>query len=168
MTDHLNAPHGGTLKDLTVDTDRASELKQASRDWESCELAPRQICDLELLLNGGFSPLTGFMSQKDYEGVCNDMRLRDGTLWPIPITLDITHELAEKLSEGSMLALRDEEGVMLAVLHVEDVWQHDGAAEATAVFGTDNPEHPGVAHLLNQSNPIYVGGKLEGLQQPTH
>ncbi|MCH7475997.1 MAG: bifunctional sulfate adenylyltransferase/adenylylsulfate kinase, partial [Gemmatimonadetes bacterium] len=168
LTDHLIAPHGGSLTDLLIDNDRASALKEASRDWESWDLTPRQVCDLELLLNGGFSPLTGFMARKDYEGVCNAMRLADGTLWPIPITLDITEELAEKLSEGSTLALRDAEGVMLAALHVEDIWKPDLAAEAAAVFGTDNPEHPGIAHLLKQTNPVYVGGRLEGLQRPIH
>ncbi len=168
MTDHLIAPHGGTLVDPMVDSERARQLKEASRDWESWDLTPRQMCDLELFLNGGFSPLTGFMSKGDYEGVCSSMRLGDGTLWPIPITLDITEELAEKLSEGSTLALRDAEGVMLAALHVEDIWKPDLAAEAAAVFGTDNPEHPGIAHLLKQTKPVYVGGRLEGLQRPIH
>ena len=148
MTDHLIAPHGGTLVDLIVDEDRAAELKTASRDWPSHDLTPRQLCDLELLLNGGLSPLTGFMGRGDHERVCSDMRLADGTLWPMPITLDVAEELASKLEPGSNLALRDPEGVMLAVLHVEDVWRPDREAEAAAVFGSTNPEHPGVAHLL--------------------
>ena len=151
-----------------VDLERAGQLKEASRDWESWDLTPRQMCDLELLLNGGFSPLTGFMSKGDYEGACSSMRLTDGTLWPMPITLDVSEDLAAKLGDGSTLALRDAEGVMLAALHVEDIWKPDLAAEATAVFGTDNPEHPGIAYLLNQSNPVYVGGRLEGLQRPIH
>ena len=83
------------------------------------------------------------MTPADYDGVCRSMRLLDGTLWPIPITLDITDELADKLSEGVSLALRDAEGVMLAVLQVEDIWRPDRDAEAQAVFW-NNPEHPGV------------------------
>ena len=162
LTDHLIAPHGGTLVDLIVNSERASQLREASRDWESWDLTPRQMCDLELLLNGGFSPLTGFMSKGDYEGVCSSMRLGDGTLWPVPIALDVSEDLAAKLGDGSTLALRDAEGVMLAALHVEHIWKPDLAAEAAAVFGSDNPEHPGVAHLVNQSNPVYVGGKIEG------
>ena len=158
MTDHLIAPHGGTLVDLMVDPERAGQLKEASRDWESWDLTPRQMCDLELLLNGGFSPLTGFMSQGDYEGVCGSMHLGDGPLWPMPITLDVPDDLAAKLGDGSTFALRDPKGVMLAALHVEDIWKPDLAAEAIAVFGTDNPEHPGVAYLLNQSNPVCVSG----------
>jgi sulfate adenylyltransferase len=96
------------------------------------------------------------------------MRLADGTLWPIPLALDITEELAGKLSEGSTLALRDAEGVMLAALQVESLWRPDLAAEAASVLGTVNPEHPGVDHLLSRSNPVYVGGTLEGLQPPAH
>jgi len=168
LTDHLIAPHGGELTHLLVDEDRANQLKAESRDWTSHDLTPRQLCDLELLLNGGFSPLTGFMTRPDYDRVCSEMRLEDGTLWPIPITLDISAELASTLNPGVSLALRDPEGVMLASLKVEDVWQPNKEAEANAVFGTANPEHPGVAHLLEQSQPYYVGGRLTGVQAVTH
>ena len=168
MTDHLIVPHGGELINLLVDEDRANQLKTESRDWTSHDLTSRQLCDLELLLNGGFSPLTGFMTQPDYVRVCSEMRLEDGTLWPIPITLDISAELASTLNPGVSLALRDPEGVMLASLKVEDVWQPNKEAEANAVFGTANPEHPGVAHLLEQSQPYYVGGRLTGVQAVTH
>ena len=168
MKEHLIAPHGGTLVDLIVNDERAVELKAASRDWPSHDLTSRQLCDLELLLNGGFSPLRGYMTRSDCEAVCQSMRLGDGHLWPVPVTLDITETLAKSLKPGSTLTLRDEEGVMLAVLHVEDVWQPDRAAEAEAVFGSANPEHPGVSHLLGQAKPFYVGGWLEGLQQVSH
>ncbi|MGD2114179.1 MAG: bifunctional sulfate adenylyltransferase/adenylylsulfate kinase [Acidobacteriota bacterium] len=165
---HLIQPHGGELVDLMVDADRAAELREASRDWPSWDLTPRQICDLELILNGGFSPLRGFMSRDEFESVAKSMRLADGTLWPIPITLDVTEEVAEKLSEGSRLALRDEEGVMLAVLHVEDVWEIDREAKAEAVYGTLDQTHPGVAHLFQRTNNMGVGGRLEGVQLPAH
>ena len=122
MTDHLVAPHGGTLVNLLASDARVAELKEASRDWPSWDLTDRQVCDLELLLNGAFSPLQGFMGRKDYEAVRDDLRLAGGTLWPIPITLDVTPELAEKLSPGDRLALRDPEGVMLAVLTIVDLW----------------------------------------------
>lgn len=168
MTDHLIAPHGGELINLLVDEDRVQQLKAESRDWASHDLTPRQLCDLELLLNGGFSPLTGFMTQPDYDRVCSEMRLEDGTLWPMPITLDISAELASTLKPGVSLALRDPEGVMLASLKVEDVWQPNREAEANAVFGTANPEHPGAAHLLEQSQAYYVGGRLTGLQAVSH
>ena len=168
MTDHLNAPHGGVLVDLMASADRRTEIRDLSRDWASWDLTPRQICDLELLLNGGFSPLTGFMTSGDYNRVCSDMRLQDGTLWPMPIALDVPESLASTLSVGDNLALRDPEGVMLATLHIEDVWRPDLAAEAEQVFGTNNLEHPGVSYLLSQSHPVYLGGRLEGLELPIH
>jgi len=168
VTHNLIAPHGGALVDLMVEAGNAQELRDASRDWPSLDLGDRQICDLELLLNGGFSPLTGFMTRAEYEGVCKDMRLPDGTLWPIPIVLDVSKELGSTLVPGSKLALRDQEGVMLAVLNVEDVWTPDREAEAELVFGTTNREHPGVNELLNGSGPVYVGGRLQGVQLPVH
>src|SRR5437588_10746019 len=99
--------HGGKLKQLLADPERAAELKAASRDWPSWDLTPRQLCDLELLLNGGFSPLTGFMKRADHDAVCASMRLADGTLWPIPILLDVPRELADQVARQKMLALRD-------------------------------------------------------------
>jgi sulfate adenylyltransferase len=165
---HLIAPHGGELVNLIVSPERAAELKAASRDWPSWDLTPRQFCDLELLLNGGFSPLTGFMGKADHDSVCRDMRLVDGTLWPIPILLDLSRELADKLRPGtSVLALRDPEGVMLAALHVEELWEIDKEASAQATFGTLDSKHPGVTQL-QKSHPIAAGGRLEGLQLPTH
>ena len=138
----LNPPHGGTLVDLLVSPERAAELKAASRDWPSWDLTPRQFCDLELLLNGGFSPLTGFMGKADYDSVCASMRLADGTLWPIPITLDVPGGARGTAPAGTSLALRDPEGVMLAALHVEEIWGPDREAEAQAIFGTTRPRAP--------------------------
>jgi len=168
VSDHLISPHGGELKALIVPEERKAELREASQEWHSWDLTPRQLCDLELLLNGGFSPLEGFLTRGDYESVLDRMRLSEGTLWPIPIVLDVYEELAAKLGPGSMLALRDPEGIMLAALNIEDVWQPDRLAEAEAVYGTTNQEHPGVSYLLNQTNPWYVGGGVEGIQLPFH
>ncbi|HKX76278.1 MAG TPA: bifunctional sulfate adenylyltransferase/adenylylsulfate kinase [Acidimicrobiia bacterium] len=167
MSDHLIPPHGGELVDLLVDADQQQELRLRSRDWASWDLTDRQLCDLELLLSGGFSPLTGFMGKSDYERVRDEMRLADGTLWPMPITLDVPEEFAQQLQPGGFLALRDPEGVMLAALEVSDLWRADHALEAGEVFATDNPEHPGVAHLL-RSHPVYVGGRLHGIASPLH
>jgi sulfate adenylyltransferase len=166
MASHLNPPHGGTLINLLLAGERAEEVRQASRDWPSWDLTPRQVCDLELLLGGGFSPLTGFLGKADFDGVCETMRLADGTLWPIPITLDVTDEVAARLEPGKPLALRDPEGVMLAALQVGDVWTLDREAKAEAVFGTQDQMHPGVAHLFQRTNNVAVGGRLLGLQLP--
>jgi sulfate adenylyltransferase len=168
-TSHLIPAHGGELVDLIASPERSAELKSHSREWPSWDLTPRQLCDLELLLSGGFSPLRGFMKRADYERVCHNMHLVSGVLWPMPITLDVTEEFAKKLQLGnSKIALRDPEGVMLAVLDVEEVWQPDRKAEAESVFGSTSAAHPGADFVLNKSNPWYVGGKIEGLQAPSH
>jgi sulfate adenylyltransferase len=166
---HLIPAHGGELVQLIASAERSAELKAHSREWPSWDLTGRQLCDLELLLSGGFSPLQGFMTRADYEDVCQKMRLASGVLWPMPITLDVTEEFAKKLQPGSSkVALRDAEGVMLAVLHVEEVWQPDRKAEAQSVFGSTSAAHPGADYAINKSNPWYVGGKLEGVQAPSH
>ena len=168
MASNLIQPHGGELTDLMVDNATAEELKAESRDLPSFTLQPRHLCDLELLLNGGFSPLRGFMGQADYNQVCSDMRLADGTLWPMPITLDVDGDTAEAAQAAGRLALRDIEGVMLAVLTVDDVWQPDTAAEAESVFDSLDHDHPGVGHLLHNTARFYMGGSVQGLQLPVH
>ena len=165
---HLIEPHGGVLVDGIVDDERAAELKKQSSDWPSWDLTERQICDLELIQSGGFSPLRGFMGKADYERVRAEMRLADGTLWPIPIALDLTEEAAGGLEPGTAVALRDPEGVMLAALHVSEVWRPDLELEAREVFGTTDDTHPGVSYLMNRTNPVYVAGELEGIQLPSH
>jgi sulfate adenylyltransferase len=168
-TSHLISPHGGELVQLIAQPERIAELKAQSKEWPSWDLTARQLCDLELLVTGGFSPLRGFMTRADYEGVCHNMRLANGTLWPMPVTLDVTEEFAKKLTPGtSKIALRDPEGVMLAVLNVEEVWQPDRKAEAKAVFATTSAAHPGADYAINKSNPWYVGGKIEATQIPSH
>ena len=160
--------HGGELRPLLVAAPRAGELREQSQTWASWSLDARQLCDLELLLNGAFSPLQGYLCAKDYESVCGSMRLAGGLLWPIPLTLDVTEEFASALKPEQPVALRDPEGVMLAVLRVQEVWQPQLAREAEAVFGTADPEHPGVARFLHETKPWYVGGGVEGVQLPTH
>lgn len=164
----LVSPYGGHLKPLLVADAEAAALKTASRDWPSWDLTPRQLCDLELLLNGGFSPLEGFLGRADYERVCAELRLADGTLWPIPIALDVTEAFARNVTAGSRVALRDPEGVMLAVIEVEDVWQPDRSVEAERVYGARNVAHPGVDVLLNHTGPVYLGGRVRGFELPHH
>jgi sulfate adenylyltransferase len=168
MSDRLNPPHGGELVDLIVPEQERARLEVESIDWPSWDLTPRQMCDLELLLCGAFSPLSGFMNKADYEAVCDGMRLADGTLWPLPVTLDVPQELAAQLSKGSKLALRDPEGVMLAALEVEETWELDREAEARRVYGSDDRKHPAVAYALERSHPVLVGGRVLGIQMPWH
>jgi len=157
-----------TLKPLLVDEARAQELKHASLDVPSVTLSQRQLCDLELLMCGAFTPLTGFMDEKSYDGVLENSRLPDGSVWPIPVTLDIAGDLAASLNVGDRLALRDSEGFMLAVLTVGDIWTPDRNRESELVYGSGNKSHPGVAYLKDQVRPVYVGGTLEGIELPTH
>ena len=168
MTEHLIAPHGGKLCNLVADEDRAEALKSASGDFLSITLNQRQLCDLELLLCGGFSPLSGFMGQADYEAVIKTMRLQDGSLWPLPVTLDVSAAQAEKIAPGQQLALRDGEGFMLAALTVTDKWQPDRQREAQEVYGTTSTDHPGVRYLMEQVHATYLGGAVEGVQLPVH
>ena len=168
MVTTLIEPHGGTLNDLMLTNTEAEKLKMDSVDYPSMMVNERQICDLELLLNGGFSPLTGFLGKTDYESVLKTMRLTDGTLWPLPATLDVTEVFAKSINSGDKIALRDQEGFVLAVLTISDIWQPDLEKEAEVVFGTRDLKHPGVNYLLKQSRPYYIGGKLQGIKKPKH
>ena len=145
-----------------------NKLKEEYLNYTYWTLNDRQICDLELILNGGFEPLNGFLGKRDFESVINDIRLEDGTLWPIPITLDVSIEFAELLSNGDSITLKDKEGFSLAIMEISDIWEPDRAKEATLVFGTNDDKHPGVNHLLNESNPIYIGGNLKCIDLPHH
>ena len=160
--------HGGQLVNLLVDSQTAEELKNNSQDFPAITLTQRQLCDLELLVNGAFSPLQGFMDQATWQSVIENSRLPDGLLWPIPINLDISARLAEQLKPGDKLALRDSEGFTPAILIVEDIWQVDKKAEAEAVYGTTSEMHPGVDYLYNQTGEFYVGGKVLGIELPQH
>ena len=164
----LIAPYGGVLKNLYASGEPLATLRRETRDLPSWDLTARQLCDVELLLNGAFSPLEGFMARADYERVRDEMRLTDGTLWPMPITLDVTEAFAQSLAPGARIVLRDPEGVAIAMLDVAENWTPDRALEADRVFGTRDPAHPGANHAMQRANPVYVGGKLTGLEAPHH
>ncbi|HRO09946.1 bifunctional sulfate adenylyltransferase/adenylylsulfate kinase [Amaricoccus sp.] len=156
------------IPELYVSADSAAKLKLEAADLPSWDLTPRQICDLELLMNGGFHPLKGFLGQEDYDGVVREMRLADGTLWPMPITLDVSEAFAATIEPGQDIALRDQEGVILAIMSVTDRWTPDRLAEARGVFATEDTAHPTVNFLVNRSGPVYLGGPITGIQQPVH
>ncbi len=156
------------VPELYVSYDSAQKLKTKAGDLVSHDLTPRQVCDLELLMNGAFAPLKGFLGHADYDSVVETMRLADGTLWPMPITLDVSEAFAAKIEEGQDIALRDAEGVILATMTVTDKWSPDKAREAEKVFGADDDAHPAVNYLHNQAGAVYLGGPVVGIQQPVH
>jgi sulfate adenylyltransferase len=164
----LTPPHGGKLVDLRAEPARARELRAAADRWPSWQLSLRQALDLGLLVTGGFSPLDGFLGPDDHASVCSRMRLADGTVWPIPVTLDVDEGVARKLRTGDVLGLRDAKGSLLAVVHVGDVWRPDRDAESLAVFGTTDRAHPGAAHLLDHTHDWYIGGTVEAVVEPSH
>ena len=164
MTNSNLAP----IPELFVAPDAAAKLKVEAGSMPSWDLTARQACDLELLMNGGFHPLRGFHSEADYNGVVENMRTADGTLWPIPITLDVSEKFAETVAKGGRIALRDAEGVILAVMTVTDKYVPNKANEAAKVFGADDLAHPAVNYLHNIAGPVYLGGPVVGLQAPIH
>ena len=156
------------IPELYVSAETAAALKDEAGDMPSWDLTQRQICDLELLMNGGFHPLKGFLTEADYNGVVNDMRLTSGALWPMPVTLDVSEDFADTVGPGTDIALRDQEGVILAVMSVTDKWVPNKAHEAEQVFGANDVAHPAVNYLHHVAGPVYLGGKVKGLQPPTH
>lgn len=156
------------IPDLFLSWENAENAKFEAADLISHDMTQRQICDLELLMNGAFNPLSGFLGEADYTSVVETMRLADGRLWPMPITLDVSKEFAKKIELGQKIALRDQEGVILATMKITDIWTPDKAREAEMVFGADDIAHPSVNYLHNTAGTIYVGGPVTGLQSPVH
>lgn len=156
------------MKDLLANPERAAELEKSVPEWPSWSMNSRQLCDLELLLNGSYAPLCGFMSEEEYDSCLDRMRLPGGALWPIPVLLDVDESLKRALEPGASLVLNDLEGVPAAVLRVKDIWRTDLAREAQSVYGTTSPGHPGVARLKERSDRWIVGGPVEGIRYPRH
>ncbi|KAJ1551413.1 Sulfate adenylyltransferase, partial [Cladochytrium tenue] len=167
-----NTPHGGVLKDLVArDAPRADALRSEAASLPAVVLTDRQLCDLELIVNGGFSPLDGFLDRANYESVLEKMRLVDGTLWPMPITLDVDSKeiTALKIKAGSRIVLRDpRDESPLAILTVRDLYVPDKSREAALVFGADDSAHPAVDYLHKIAKDTYLGGSVEAIALPPH
>ncbi|KAJ1834793.1 Sulfate adenylyltransferase [Coemansia sp. RSA 2711] len=167
-----NSPHGGVLKDLYIrDEPIQAQLQTEAETLPYVTLTERQLCDLELILNGGFSPLEGFLTEAEYTSVVETLRLPDGTLWAIPIYLDIARAELDKLnvSAGSRLTLRDpRDDRPLAILTVSDLYQPDRAIEAAKVYGANDQAHPAVHYLFHNTRDTFVGGKLQAVNAPQH
>lgn len=141
---------------------------EMAKELPSWNLTPRQLCDVEMLLNGAFAPLQGFLGKQDYDRVVDSMRLATGDLWPMPVTLDVPRQFAQELTPGRQITLRDPEFVAVAIMTVTDIWQPDKLREAQQVYGVTDPHHPGVDHLLHRTEECYLGGVLEVVEPPQH
>ena len=168
MSNPIITPHGEKLCSLMLNEEYRNKLNNDILELKSWTLTNRQLCDIEMILNGGFSPLDGFMNQNDYNRVCKKMRLENNLLWPIPITLDINNELADKLEINEKIVLRDKEGFAIALLTVNDIWNPNKEEEAQQIYETTDIYHPGVNILLNETHSTYVGGSIEGIHNPKH
>ena len=168
MSNTIIKPHGGKLCSPMLNKKYLGEVNNDILHLKSWTLTDRQLCDIELILNGGFSPLDGFMNQDDYNSVCEKTRLKNNLLWPIPITLDISNSLADKLDANEKIVLRDKEGFAIALLTINDLWHPDKDKEAHHIYKTTDTYHPGVNVLLNDTHPTYVGGSIEGIHNPKH
>ena len=151
------APHGGRLIDRTVRGDEAKALRERASALPALRLSARQMSDLELIANGAFSPLEGFMTRAEYERVVEEMRLADGLPWSIPVTLAVDADAAPAV--GSEVALYALDGALRGALHVQEVYGYDKAREARNVYRTEDPTHPGVAAMLAQGDTL-VGGPV--------
>ncbi|HET6380061.1 MAG TPA: sulfate adenylyltransferase [candidate division Zixibacteria bacterium] len=158
-------PHGGSLVDRVLTGERREAALERAATLPSVTLTSVAASDLELIGNGAFSPLTGFMGEADYRSVVDDLHLADGTLWSIPITLSVSREVADTLSIGGEVALADEGGRILGILELAEKYTYDREHEAAQVFRTTEEAHPGVARIYS-GGEVYLGGEVWVLNGP--
>lgn len=153
----LIAPHGGNLVNRVLDSQNAAKAQAEANSLPSITLSPREACDLEMIAIGAFSPLTGFMNSADFTRVCKEMRLANGTVWPIPVTLSPANDVAEKINVGQKIALKDSKNRVLALMTVTEKFKHDKALEIPNVYRTEDDKHPGVAIVKSQGDWCLAG-----------
>src|SRR5215470_14310554 len=150
-------PHGGKLVDRFIANDENRDYVSELSLMPVLTLDSRELADLELIATGAASPLEGFLGSADYRSVLERMRLADGTIWPLPLTLAIGGEEADRLTPGRLIALRDETGRLWGGMRVRELYERDALVEARAVYRTDDPSHPGVAYLRNRPTLLVAG-----------
>ncbi|MEE9200269.1 MAG: sulfate adenylyltransferase [Candidatus Brocadiales bacterium] len=161
-------PHGGKLIDRIVKgAGKTDMLDKATKEMKRLRLTPQEIYDIELIATGAFSPLEGFMCKADYDSVVDTMRLEDGTVWTIPVVLAAERKETDGFKEGEEIALEDESGTVLAVLHLQEKFHYDKEKEALEVYGTKDTGHPGVARVYD-SGDVLLGGKVSVVNRPKH
>ncbi|MEX2081791.1 MAG: sulfate adenylyltransferase, partial [Dehalococcoidia bacterium] len=163
----LGEPYGGTLIDLVATGDEKAELAREAASLPSIQLDSRTRSDFELLANGGFSPLTGFMGEDDYNAVVDHVTLANGLPWSIPVTLGVDPARSGELKPGARAALRDSDGMVLGVIDIAGTFQRDKKHEARQVYRTEEEAHPGVAaHYA--SGDLLVAGAVSALKLPPY
>ena len=153
-------PHGKTLVSFHLSADELSEYSELSNNISSLTLSLKQQCDLEMISNGAFSPISTFNNQKDYEEILLKNKLSNGLVWSIPIVLDVPDQFLKSLDKNEYISLRNTEGFLLAILKVKEFWEPDKKEEANLVFKSNDPNHPGVDYLFNHTNNNYISGEL--------
>ena len=166
MTDETIPAHGGTLMDLILPPQEAGAAAEEAENFPKLPLSDRDVADLEMLSNGAMSPLTGFMDEKDYRSVIEDMRLANGLPWSIPITLNVTEDDVKRIGRSGSVALQLG-GTTLAILDVTGVFERDLGQETQSVYGTTDDAHPGVK-AATDAGPFAVAGSLRALALPAH
>lgn len=151
-------PHGGKLVNKVASDEEKKELIAKSSSMLHLDISLKKLCDVELIAFGAFSPLSGFMNKRDYQGVVENMRLEDGTVWPMPVTFSVDEETASKIKEGQEVAL-NYEGKVIAILKVEEKYEYNKNLEAKSVFKTTDTSHPGVTFLFSQDN-LNIAGEI--------
>lgn len=160
-------PHGGTLVIREASAARKTALADEAKGLPRVTVSDRELSDLELIANGGLSPLRGFMTRADYDSVLKNRRLANGLAWTIPITLSQTEDQAAKLKKGGRVALADGSGVAVAVMDVLEIYERDFAREAMGVYRTEDPAHPGIAAIASQGKML-LGGPVEVFKRAAH
>ncbi|MGD9345934.1 MAG: sulfate adenylyltransferase [Candidatus Aminicenantes bacterium] len=161
----LVPPHGGRLNFLLLEGEELLEEMERAKLMPRVRLSSRETSDLIMMAIGAFSPLTGFMGEADYAGVVREMRLADGTLWPIPITLSVTREEAENFAIGSEIALIDDENdTLMGSLKIQEIYPYDKKDEVRQVYKTEDPAHPGVAKVYDQQD-ILISGPVKAFSE---
>jgi len=156
------------MKNLFPNSELRQSILKDSITYKSWTLSPRQINDVEMLITSSFFPLKGFMTEEDYLSVLETMRLKGGELFPLPVYLDVTKEFAESLELSESICLRDQEGLIIAVMKLESIYQPNKQKEALEAYGTLDEFHPAVSYLNHQTHEIYLGGELIAVNNPRH
>ncbi|GAX42080.1 sulfate adenylyltransferase [Tolypothrix sp. NIES-4075] len=161
------APHGGQLVNRIASAEQREEFLSKADVLPQVQLDERAVSDLEMIAIGGFSPLTGFMNQEDYDRVVSEMRLANGVVWSIPITLSVSEEIASSLTEGNLIRLDNPKGEFIGVLQLTQKYRYDKKREAINVYRTDDINHPGVQVLYNQGS-VHLAGDIWLLERKPH